>query len=247
MPRAVISDSSRSAVSSAPKLLGIVIKPSAAMAHAIQRGMPMISARRTSRSDHIGAARPALAEPCDPAATPTNPLSASSRRGLLPHVVGQRQRFVGALQELDGHEDHLLVAEIFEIVDLELAGSVGLVPRLARRVGVFDGGAVVHVLAPAAATHRGPEVIEHVAVEADALAGREADDPHPHAIGLRYQGAADARVGIGLLALEFRGDGGRPRRPLGLFRMLVQHRESHGIPPGLARYIATLPGWKWRD
>src|SRR5262245_11062819 len=245
MPRAVISDSSRSAGSAASELLGIVIEASPACAPAIQREIPMIKATRTPRGDHVRAARSAVAGPCDPVAT-ADPLSVPSRGGLRPYVVGQRQRFVGALQELDGHEDHLLVAEIFEIVDLELAGSVGLVPRLARRIGVFDGGAVVHVLAPAAAAHRGPEIIEHVAVEADALAGREADDPHPHAIGLRYQGAADARVGIGLLALEFRGDGRRPRRPLGLFRMLVQHRESHGIPPGLARYIATLPGWKWR-
>src|SRR5262245_61204504 len=110
MPRAVISDSSRSAVSSAPKLLGIVINPSAAIAHAIQRGMPMISATRIPHSDHVEAARSAVAGPCDPAATPIR-LSVSSRRGLLPHVVGQRQRLVGALQELDGHEDHLLVAE----------------------------------------------------------------------------------------------------------------------------------------
>ena len=34
--------------------------------------------------------------------------------------------------ELDRHEDHVLVAEIFQIVHLELAGAVGLVARLAR-------------------------------------------------------------------------------------------------------------------
>src|SRR5712691_11044538 len=48
--------------------------------------------------------------------------------GLLPHAFRQRHRLVGALQELDGHEDHVLVAEIFEVVDLELAGPIGFVP-----------------------------------------------------------------------------------------------------------------------
>src|SRR5262245_62996506 len=154
MPRAVISDSSRSAVSSAPKLLGIVIKPSAAMADTIQNQMPKIAATATPRRAQMGAARSTIAGPCDPAATPPIRLSVPSCCRLLPHVVGQRQRLVGALQELDGHEDHLLVTEILEIVDLELAGSAALVPRLARRVGIFDGGAVVHVLAPAAAAYR---------------------------------------------------------------------------------------------
>src|SRR5262249_5764792 len=105
-----------------------------------------------------------------------------------------------------------------------------LVARFPGCVGVFDGGAVVHVLASAAARHRGPEIVEHVAVEADALAGLEADRPHPDAIALRHQRVPDARVGIVLLALEFRRD----------LRLLVQHRQGHGIPPGLARYIATF-------
>src|SRR5262245_63214283 len=110
MPRPVISDSSRSAVSSAPKLLGIVIKPSAAIALAIQRGIPMISARRAPRSDQVEAARPAVA------ATLTNPLRAASCRSLLPHVVGQRQRLVGALQELAGHKDDLLGVKLLATV-----------------------------------------------------------------------------------------------------------------------------------
>jgi hypothetical protein len=97
-------------------------------------------------------------------------------------------------------------------VDLEFAGAVGLVPRLAGRVGVFDGGAVMHVLASAAARHRRPEIVEHVAVEADALARLEPDRPHPHAIAFRYQRVPDARIGIVLLALEFRSDLRRPRR-----------------------------------
>src|ERR1700758_4666864 len=162
------------------------------------------------------------------------------RCGLLPHAFGQWHGFVGALQELDGHEDHLLVAEILEIVDLELAGAVGLVPRLAGRVGIFDGGAVVHVLASAVARHRGPEIVEHVAVKADPLAGLEADCPHPDPIALRYQRVPDARIRVVLLPLEFRGDLRRPRRFHRTVRLLVQHRLGHGIPPSLARYIATF-------
>ena len=49
---------------------------------------------------------------------------------LTAHLAGERHRFIGALEELDGHEDHLLVAEVLKIVDLELAGAIGLVrPR----------------------------------------------------------------------------------------------------------------------
>src|SRR5262249_59693597 len=40
--------------------------------------------------------------------------------------------------------------------------------------------------------------------------------------------------------VEFRGDLRRPRRFHRGLRLLVQHRQGHGIPPGLARYIATF-------
>ncbi len=63
------------------------------------------------------------------------------------------------------------VAEVFEVVDLVLAGPVGFVARLARRVGVFDRGAVHQMLTAAPAIDRGPEIVEHVAMEADPLAG----------------------------------------------------------------------------
>src|SRR3954453_12066602 len=108
--------------------------------------------------------------------------AAALRRGLLPRAVGQRHRLVGALQEFDGHEDHVLVAQVFQIVDFELTWPVGLVPGLAWGVGIFDRGAVMHVLASAAARHRRPEIIEHVAMEADPFAGLEPDGPDPHAI-----------------------------------------------------------------
>src|SRR5262245_43003714 len=98
----------------------------------------------------------------------------------------------------------------------------------------------MHVLASSPAGDRGPEIIEHVTVEADALAGLEANGPHPDAVALRHQRVADTRVGIVLLALEFRGDFRRPRRFHRGLRLLVQHRQGHGIPPSLARYIPTF-------
>ena len=118
-------------------------------------------------------------------------------RRLQPHLIRHRQRLVGAVEELDGVEDHVLVAEVFEIVDLVFARPVGLVPGLARLVGVFDGGAVHQVLAAAAAVHRGPEIVQHVAVEADPLARLEPDDPDPHLVGFGQQLGADAAVGAG--------------------------------------------------
>ncbi len=39
----------------------------------------------------------------------------------------------------------------------------------------------------------------------------------------------------------------RPGALLGPLGLLVQHRQSHGIPPGLVRYITTSAGWKPRD
>src|SRR6516165_335855 len=160
-----------------------------------------------------------------------------SLRRLLAHVLRQRQRLVGALEKLHGHENHLLVAEVFQIVDLELPGPIGFVASLAGRVGIFDRRAVVHVLAPAAAAHCSPEVVEHVAMETDALARLQADHPDARAIALRQQHAADAWVGRVLLPLEFRGDLRRPSRALRALRLLVQHRQCHGnssgVPPDI--------------
>src|SRR6185295_14810804 len=102
-------------------------------------------------------------------------------------------------------------AEIFQVVHLELTRPIGLVPRLAGLIGVFDRSAVMHVLAAATTRDRGPEIIQNVAMETDALAGRKRDHPYPHTLALRDQRAADARVGVLGLALEFRLDLRRPR------------------------------------
>src|SRR5271166_5845211 len=101
------------------------------------------------------------------------------------HSIRNGKRLIGAVEEFDGHEDHLLVAEIFQVMDLELARSIGLVPGLARLIGIFDGGAVMDMLTAAAAADRGPEIIEHMAMKADPLAGREADDPDPYPLTFR--------------------------------------------------------------
>src|SRR5580704_7100024 len=64
-------------------------------------------------------------------------------------LVGDGERLIGAVDVLDGHEDHLLVAEIFQVMDLVLARTIGLVASFAWLIGVFDSGAVVDVLAAA--------------------------------------------------------------------------------------------------
>src|SRR5262245_10558935 len=153
---------------------------------------------------------------------------ASGRRGLRSYTYRKRHWFVGAVLELDGHENHFLVAAVLQVVHLELALAVALVACLTRLVGVFNGGAVVHVLEGATARNRGPEIVEHVAVEANALAGREPDDPYTRPLVLGQQGGTDARVRILALALELGSDVGRPRRFVLLLRGLVDHAQSHG-------------------
>src|SRR5262249_42377390 len=81
------------------------------------------------------------------------------------------------------------------------------------------------------ARHRGPEIVEHVAVEAEALAGLEADGPHPHAVAFRHELAADARVVALRLALELLLQGLRPLALLAVRGGLVGHGHRHGIPP----------------
>jgi len=153
------------------------------------------------------------------------------------HCSGDRERSVRAVEELDGHEDHLLVADIFEIMNLVLAGPVGLVPGLAGLIGVFDRRTVVYVLATASAVHRGPEIIEHVAVETDPLAGSEPNDPHPHALVFREESRADAAVVVKPLAVEFCSDRAWPCRFVGAVCGLVQHCQCHGVTPAIVNTI----------
>src|ERR1700739_1126418 len=86
--------------------------------------------------------------------------SDSETLGRSADPIRNRERLIGAVEKFDGHENHLFVAEILEVVNLELTRAVGLVPCLAGLVGVFDRGAVMDMLTAAAPRHRGPEIIE---------------------------------------------------------------------------------------
>src|SRR3954464_9576002 len=152
-------------------------------------------------------------------------------------TIGHRQRLVGAVEKLDGVEDHLLVAQVREFVDLVLAGAVGLVARLAGKIVVLHGAAVHQMLAAAAAVHRGPEIIQHMAMESDPLAWRQPDDPDTDLVGLRQQLTADATVVLAAFALELGLEFGRPFAAILGARFLVQHGQSHGIPPTLVGTI----------
>ncbi len=147
---------------------------------------------------------------------------------MRPHPSRQLHRLVGAVFEFNGHKDHFAIAEIFQVVHLEFAFAIGLVPGLTRLICIFDGGAIMHVLSGAPAGHGRPEIIQHVSMEADALPGSETDDPYARTLILRQQRGADARIGIRALTIEL---GGNVRRPLSFplfLGGLVEHGQSHG-------------------
>src|SRR5262245_16448827 len=96
-------------------------------------------------------------------------------------------------------------------------------PRLAWRIGVLDRRAVHEMLPAAPAVDRGPEIIEHMAVEADPLARLQPNDPDPHLLVLRKQLTADTAVVQLVFALEFGLDLGRPLTAVLVHRFLVQH------------------------
>src|SRR5262245_35831216 len=110
---------------------------------------------------------------------------------------------------------------------LELALAVTLVPGLARLIGVLDGGAVLEVLPSAPGGDRRPEIIEHVAVESDTLAGFEPDRPYAHALALGQQLGTDAAVRLAPLLLEFLNEPLRPRLLLGTNGRFVHHGQGH--------------------
>ena len=122
-------------------------------------------------------------------------------------------------------------------MDLVFACAVGLVASLAGKIAVLHGGAVHQVLAAAAAIHRGPEIIQHMAVKADPFARRQPDDPDADLVGLRQQLTADTTVVLTAFVLEFGLELGGPFAAILGDRLLVQHRQSHGIPPTLVGTI----------
>src|SRR5262249_35204200 len=133
---------------------------------------------------------------------------------LRRYARRQRHRRIGAVFELDGHEDHLVIADIFQIVNCEFALAYPAVPCLVGLVGPFDRRAILSMRASAAARNRGPKVIQHVTMEAKALARGKPDDPYAGALILRQQRGANARIRIPTLALELGSDVSRPRRRL---------------------------------
>src|SRR5262249_10028127 len=88
--------------------------------------------------------------------------------------------------------------------------------------------AIMHVLTTASPRHRGPEIIEHVPVETDALARRKTDNPDARTLVFRQQRGANTRVGILALTLELGGNIGRPLRRFLFLGRLVEHSQSHG-------------------
>src|SRR5262249_51183275 len=128
--------------------------------------------------------------------------------------------------------NELAVADVLEIVHLELTGSVALMPRLSGPIRVLDRRAVLQMLAAAAGRDRRPEIVEHVAVESDPLAGLQPDRPHPDAIALRQELRPDAAVRMPPLLLEFLRQPLRPSRALGPNGLLVRHGERHGMLRG---------------
>src|SRR6266480_362563 len=116
--------------------------------------------RRCSKSNDRAAETPARKDAINrPPASAVRPLR-----------LGYRQRRVGAVQELDRGEHQLGIADVLEIVHLELAVAVGLVPGLAGPIGVLDGRAVLQVLPSASRRDRRPEIIKHVAMKSDPFA-----------------------------------------------------------------------------
>src|SRR5579885_3216289 len=114
---------------------------------------------------------------------------------------------------------------------LELAGPIALMAGLAGRVGVFDRRAVHQMLAAAARRDGGPEIVEHVSMEAEPLSGLEPDRPYADLVGFRDQLAPDASIGALGLARKLLPERGRPFAPVDPRRRLVGHRQGHRIPP----------------
>src|SRR6266516_7881639 len=155
------------------------------------------------------------------AAGKRRPSQNSREKSVPPHASGRgsavrplrlrhRQGRVGAIEELDGRKHQLGVADVHEIVHLELAFPITFMPGLAGLICMLDRRAVLQVLPPAPTGDRRPEIIEHVAVESDPFAGLEADRPHADAVALRHSLGADAAVRMMALLVAFLAEPLRP-------------------------------------
>lgn len=106
----------------------------------------------------------------------------------------QRQGSIGAVQELHRHKLERRRADIFEVVQQEFALGEGEMARLSGPVLGLLSWPAIDVGPGGAGRQRGSKVVQHMAVEADPLAGGDADVPDPHAVSLREQDLADAGV-----------------------------------------------------
>src|SRR5262249_43345060 len=142
-----------------------------------------------------------------------------------PGLLWDRKRRVGAFQKLDRHEHHVAVADILQIMHLEFAGPIRLMAGAAAGVAVFSRPAARHVAPPPAHARRGadnqmlprgarrdggPEIVEHVSMEAEPLSGLEADRPYPDLVGLRNQLAPHASIRAARFAGELLLQRSRP-------------------------------------
>ena len=103
-----------------------------------------------------------------------------SARGLRDN-----QGLVGTFEELNRHEYQIGIANVFQVMYLVFARFVGLVACFTGAIRIFSGLTVVEVLSASAGSRRRPEIIEHMAVEADPLPWPEMDPPDPHLVRFR--------------------------------------------------------------
>ena len=71
-----------------------------------------------------------------------------------------------------------MIADIFQIVNCEITLAYSAVPYLVGLVGPFDRRSILYMHASAAAGNRDPKVIQHVTMEAKAVARGKPDDLH---------------------------------------------------------------------
>src|SRR4051794_1887523 len=126
------------------------------------RSTPSFSRQRTSSSAAFMAGTPLRKE--------TEETVTSRRLGKAGgHVGGQLKRSVGAVQKLDRGKDHLGIPYVFKVVDHELSGGIGMVTGVAGLVNRLRDAAIGKMGASPAGGHRGPEIVEHMSMEAEPL------------------------------------------------------------------------------
>src|SRR6266852_6275808 len=115
-------------------------------------------------------------------------ISACSRLPRLQLSIGsssmaaQLEGGIGAVEKLYSREQQLGVTNVLQVVDHELAFLEGELLDVAWLVDDVCHLAIIEMRAAVAASDRRPEVVEHVGVEAEALARLQPEAPDAHAI-----------------------------------------------------------------